>query len=300
MPHDEKSDKTIIVQLKTEPEKVTTTEPFLVSISGRETGKAIPLKERNLKIGRELDCDLILESPHISRYHAELIWKGSELLVRDLGSTNGVFVNGKKITEEVLHNGDKILFGTQLYYKLVYQDAVDQTYHQSLFKAANTDPLTQLYNKRYFMEFLEKEFSFSRRTGQPLSLIMLDIDHFKSINDTYGHVAGDQILKNMGSILASQIRLENIACRFGGEEFGIIIRGATAAQSRLVAERLRVAVSDQSVDFRGKKIRFSVSLGVATFEGSNFQTAEDLLLKADELLYKAKELGRNQTVSQAA
>lgn len=300
MSNDGKTDKTIIVQLKTEPEKVTSTEPFLVSISGRETGKAIALKDRNLKIGRELDCDLILESPHISRYHAEIIWKGSELLVRDLGSTNGVFVNGKKITEEILHNGDKILFGTQLYYKLVFQDSVDQNYHLSLFKAANTDPLTQLYNKRYFMEFLEKEFSFSRRTGQPLSLIMLDIDHFKAINDTHGHVAGDQILKNMGSILASQIRLENIACRFGGEEFGIVIRGASSAQSRLVAERLRVAVNDQSVDFRGKKIRFSVSLGVATFDGKNFQTAEDLLLKADELLYKAKELGRNQTVSQAA
>lgn len=300
MPNDEKSDKTIIVQLKTEPDKNTSTEPFLVSISGRETGKAIALKDRNLKVGRELDCDLVLESPHISRYHAEIRWKGTELLVRDLGSTNGVFVNGKKITEETLHNGDKILFGTQLYYKLVYQDSVDQNYHQSLFKAANTDQLTQLYNKRYFMEFLEKEFSFSRRSGQPLSLIMLDIDHFKAINDTYGHIAGDQILKNMGTILASQIRLENVACRFGGEEFGIVIRGASSSQSHLVAERLREAVNSQIVDFRGKKIQFSISLGVATFDGINFQTAEDLLLKADELLYKAKESGRNQTVSQAA
>jgi len=300
MPQDDKNDKTVIITVKAEIDKPSSTEPFLVSLSGRETGKAIPLKARNLKVGRELDCDLILDSPHISRYHAELVWRGNELFLKDLGSTNGVFVNGKKIVEEVLHNGDKILFGTQLYYKLIYQDSVDQTYHQSLFKAANTDALTQLYNKRYFMEFLEKEFSFSKRTGQPLSLIMLDIDHFKAVNDTYGHLAGDLILKNLGTLLSSQVRLENVACRFGGEEFGIVIRGANSLQAHHVAERIRIAVNEQKVTFKRKEIRFSVSLGVATFNGKNFDSAEDLLLSADELLYQAKEKGRNQTVSKAA
>ncbi|MFM8268665.1 MAG: diguanylate cyclase, partial [Pseudomonadota bacterium] len=203
MSGEDKSDKTIIVNLKKEVEKPSTSEPFFVSISGRETGKAIPLKNRNLKIGREVGCDLVLDNPQISRFHAEIFWKGSELLIKDLGSTNGIFVNGKKVLEEPLHNGDKILIGTQMYFKLVYQDAVDQSYQTNLFKAANTDPLTQLYNKRYFMESLEKEFSFSRRSLHPLSLIMFDIDYFKRINDTYGHLAGDKILKVVGSLLSA-------------------------------------------------------------------------------------------------
>jgi len=300
MPNEERSDKTIIVNLKKDTEKPSTAEPFFVSISGRETGKAIPLKNRNLKIGREVECDLVLDSPQISRFHAEIFWMGSELMIKDLGSTNGVFVNGKKITEEHLHNGDKILIGTQMYFKLVYQDSVDQTYQQSLFKAANTDALTQLYNKRYFMEFLEKEFSFSKRSAQPLSLIMFDIDFFKRINDTHGHITGDKVLKLVGNIISSQTRLENIACRFGGEEFAIVLRGASNAQARQVAERLRATIESQTVISKNKEFSFTISLGVATYNGTNFSTSEELLLRADELLYQAKQNGRNQTIAEAA
>jgi two-component system cell cycle response regulator len=300
MANEERSDKTIIVNLKKEAEKPSTAEPFFVWISGRETGKAIPLKNRNLKIGREADCDLILDNPQISRFHAEIFWQGSELMIKDLGSTNGVFVNGKKVSEEHLHNGDKILIGTQMYFKLVYQDAVDQTYQQSLFKAANTDALTQLYNKRYFMESLEKEFSFSKRSHQPLSLILFDIDFFKRINDTYGHIAGDRILKLVGTILTSQTRLENIACRFGGEEFAIVLRGCSSLQARQVAERIRGTIQSQKVMSKSQEINFTISLGVATFNGKNFQTSEELLLRADELLYQAKQNGRNQTIAEAA
>lgn len=300
MPNEDRSDKTVIVNLRKETEKPSASEPFLVSISGRETGKAIPLKNRNLKFGREMTCDVILDNPQISRFHAELFWKGSDLMIKDLGSTNGVFVNGKKIAEESLHNGDKILFGTQMYFKLVYQDAVDQSYQQNLFKAANTDPLTQLYNKRFFMESLEKEFSFSRRSSQPLSLIMFDIDYFKRINDTYGHVAGDTILKLVGSLLTTQTRLENIACRFGGEEFAIILRGANASEAKQVAERIRGIFQSQKVLSKSKEITFTVSIGVATFNGKNFSTSEEFLLKADELLYQAKQNGRNQTIVEAA
>ena len=300
MSNNEKPDKTVIVNLRKEVEKPSTSEPFLVSISGRETGKAIPLRNRNLKIGREPECDLILDNPQISRFHAEIFWKGPELMIRDLGSTNGVFLNGHKISEEALHNGDKVLIGTQMYFKLVYQDAVDQSYQQNLFKAANTDSLTQLYNKRYFMESLEKEFSFTRRSLLPLSLIMLDIDFFKQINDNHGHVAGAKILKLLGSILASQTRLENIACRFGGEEFAIVLRGATTTQAKQVAERIRATVQNQKVSNKNKDISFTISMGVATFTGTNFNSPEEFLSRADELLYQAKQNGRNQTMAEAA
>ncbi|NBT59238.1 GGDEF domain-containing protein [bacterium] len=187
-----------------------------------------------------------------------------------------------------------------MYFKLVYQDAVDQSYQQNLFKAANTDSLTQLYNKRYFMESLEKEFSFTRRSLLPLSLIMLDIDFFKQINDNHGHVAGDKILKLLGSILASQTRLENIACRFGGEEFAIVLRGATTTQAKQVAERIRATVQNQKVSNKNKDISFTISMGVATFTGTNFNSPEEFLSRADELLYQAKQNGRNQTMAEAA
>lgn len=300
MPHEDKPDKTVIVNLKTETEKPTAQEPFLVAISGRETGRAIPLKQKNLRVGREPECDLVIDSPHISRFHAELFWVGSQLKIKDLGSTNGVFVNGQKVQEHLLHNGDKILFGTQMYYKIIYQDAVDQNYQQSLFKAANTDALTGLYNKRYFMECLEKEFSYSRRSLQPMSLILMDIDYFKKINDTHGHIAGDKILKSVGKLLSNQVRLENIACRFGGEEFAIILRGATPQQACIVADRIRVLIEKESVVSKSKELHFTVSLGVATFNGKNFSTAEDFMIRADELLYAAKQKGRNRYVAEAA
>lgn len=300
MAQDDKPEKTVIVTLKSEAAKPSAQEPFLVAISGRETGKAIPLKQRHLKVGREPDCDIVIDSPQISRHHAELLWENSQLKIKDLGSTNGVFVNGQKVQESFLHNGDKILFGNQMYFKIIYQDTVDQNYQQSLFKAATTDALTGLYNKRYFMELLEKEFSYSRRSFQNLSLILMDIDHFKQINDTYGHIAGDKILKSLGQLLSSQIRLENTACRFGGEEFALILRGASSQQACLVADRLRTLIAQRKVMGKSKEIHFTVSLGVATFNGNNFANSEEFLMRADELLYSAKQRGRNQFVSEAA
>lgn len=300
MGNDDRSDKTIIVNLRPEPEQPSTQEPFLVSVSGKETGKSIPLKGRNLRIGRDMDCDLILDNPHISRFHAEVFWKESKLHIKDLGSTNGVFINGRKISQEALNNGDKILIGTQMYFKLVYQDAVDQSYQLNLFKAANTDALTGLYNKRYFMDCLEKEFSYSKRTEQPLSLLLIDIDHFKQVNDNYGHVVGDKILKLLGTLLSSQLRLENVSCRFGGEEFGIIIRGATIEKALHVGERIRSLVAQQKVISKNREVTFTISVGVSTFNGKNFSTTEDFLTRADELLYQAKQKGRNKTIADAA
>lgn len=297
----EPSEKTVIIKLKTATsEKPSNLEPFLISISGRETGHAIPLKGKRLVIGRDASCDLVIDSPHVSRMHAELFWKNAEIFIKDLGSTNGVFINGNKVSEISLQSGDKILIGTQMYFKFVYQDSTEQQFHQSMFNAANTDPLTQLYNKRYFIDILEKEFSFSRRTGIPLSLLMLDVDFFKKINDTHGHVAGDKVLKTFGHILCQQLRLENVACRFGGEEFGIILRGADGQTALQVGERLRKLVEAQQIVFKNKVIHFTVSIGLATFDGKNYKTSEELLQRADDLLYKAKQSGRNKTMPDAA
>lgn len=274
-------------------------EPYLIQISGRETGQTYRLSGELMKIGRDPACAIALDDPHISRLHAEIGIKASgDVYLRDIGSTNGVFVNGKRVTEHTLTEGDKILIGTRLYFKFAYQDAVDQKYQQNLFQAANNDSLTQLYNKKYFLDVLAKEFSFSRRDKQPLSLLMVDIDHFKAVNDTYGHLAGDQVLKAVGQTLVKSLRLENVACRYGGEEFGVILRNVSGELAHTVAERLRLAIAAEVVTFKDKKISISVSVGVATLFSENFATFEDLLQRADEFLYEAKAAGRNRTVTE--
>jgi two-component system, cell cycle response regulator len=298
----ESSYKTLIITEKVDiSERSAVYEPYLIQISGRETGQMHNLTGRTIRLGRDPSCQIILDDPHVSRVHAEIICTdGKQIVIKDAGSTNGVFVNGKKITEQALSDGDKILIGTRLYFKFAYQDAVDQNYQQNLFRAANIDGLTQLYNKKFFIDVLSKEFSFSRRNEQPLSLLMIDIDHFKAVNDTYGHMAGDLVLKFVGQYLLKNLRLENIAARYGGEEFAVILRNVDDKQALMIAERLRKAIESEKMAFRGNIVQVTISIGIATLEAKNFETIEDLIHKADEHLYEAKESGRNRIVMKKA
>ena len=296
-------DKTVIITEKSDLRELSSTyEPYLIQISGRETGQMFNLSGgHHFKIGRDASCSIILDDPHISRYHADILTlENGDIVLKDTGSTNGVFVNGKKVKEHVLRDGDKLLIGTRLYFKFCYQDSVEQNYQQNLFRAANIDGLTQLYNKKYFLDVLSKEFSFSRRNSYPLSLLMIDIDFFKKINDTFGHMAGDLVLKSVGQYLQKHIRLENVTCRYGGEEFAVILRNVGTELAYTIAERVRKGVEAESVLFRGKTIQITISIGIATMENDAFNTYEDLIQKADEHLYRAKEGGRNQTVLRQA
>jgi len=295
------SDRTIIVTRKVETEeqeKVRKLEPWLIQISGKETGQQFNLAgKEKIGIGRDPQCQIALDDPTVSRNHAEIVCKGEQnIVIRDLGSTNGVYVNGKKIKEEPLHDGDKVLIGTRLYFKLAYQDTVDETYQRNIFKAANIDGLTQLYNKKYFFDALPKEFSFARREKKPLSILMMDIDYFKKINDTYGHIAGDAVLQTIGKYLKETVRLENIACRFGGEEFVILLKNCTPDQAYFVAERIRQNIEKAKVKTKGGEITITISIGIATYDGKNYDTFDDVMQAADQNLYKAKESGRNRTV----
>ncbi len=296
-----KGDKTMIITDRSDvSEKSNSLEPYLIQISGRETGQMHRLGGKDMTIGRDPTCEIMLDDPHVSRAHAAITCVGTTLTLKDAGSTNGVFVNGKKIVEHVLQDGDKILIGTRLYFKFCYQDTVEQNYQQNLFRAANIDALTQLYNKKYFLDVLSKEFSFSRRNKNPLSLMMIDLDYFKKVNDTYGHMAGDHVLKTMGQALLKQLRMENIACRYGGEEFSVILRNVNSDHALTIAERLRVSIEVETVIFKETPINFTVSIGIATFENDNFNTMEDLIAMADSHLYEAKEGGRNRTVLKKA
>ncbi len=297
-------ERTIIFTEKDKTEKAPNpasaqkAEPYLIQLSGRETGHNYNLAGRSVKIGRDATCEICIDDPHVSRVHC-VIQHGDDghPVIRDLESTNGIFVNGNKVLEHKLADGDKVLVGTRLYFRFSYQDAQDQNYQQSLFKAANNDALTSLYNKKYFIDVLPKELSFARRTKEPLSLMMLDVDHFKKVNDNYGHLAGDLVLKTVGQLLAKHIRMENVACRYGGEEFAVILRNCTSDIAFNIAERMRQAVEKSTVQFREHTIKVTVSAGIATFKDDNYATLEDLIHRADEYLYEAKRGGRNRTVT---
>jgi diguanylate cyclase (GGDEF)-like protein len=295
---DKGSEKTMIITEKDEPaERVTSMEPYLIQISGRETGQMHNLTGRTVKIGRDPAAEIPVDDPHVSRNHAEIVYESPDrIVIRDLGSTNGVFVNGTRISEQALVDGDKVLIGIRVYFKFAFQDGFDQRYQQNLFRAANIDALTQLYNKKYFMDALSKEFSFSRRNKTPMSLLMIDIDYFKKINDTFGHMAGDLVLKHVGQYLLKNLRHENIACRYGGEEFAVVLRNTPGDQAALIGERIRAALETETIDFRGNELRVTISVGAATSLGDDYETIEDFIQAADRNLYEAKAGGRNRTV----
>lgn len=296
----EQSDKTVIVSLKTKEHATSALEPFLVQTSGRQTGQHIALKKTTMKLGRDATCEIVLDDPHISRVHGEITWVNDKLILKDLGSTNGIVVNGTKIKEHTLEEGDKILVGTRLYFQFRYLDANEQSSQQSLFNAANKDTLTGLYSRRYFQDIIAKEFSFSKRNQQPLSLMMIDIDFFKKINDTYGHLGGDAVLKKVGGLFQSGLRMENISARYGGEEFVIILRNVHSDLALQIAERLRKTIEAEKFEFQDQEIPVTVSIGIATLDHDNYNTVEDLIQAADEYLYEAKEGGRNQVALRKA
>lgn len=297
----EHQDKTQIAPIKTkQDEALDALAPCLTQLSGVGSGQVFDLSKQSLKIGRDRSCHIWIEDPHISRLHATVTHNGEETSIKDEGSTNGVFVNGKKIHECSLKNGDRVQIGTRLFFKYSLEFADYQKVQNQKYQHANCDSVTKLYNRRFFTDIISKEFSYSKRTKNPLSLLMVDIDHFKKINDLHGHLVGDQILAKVGDLIKNSVRHENIACRYGGEEFAIILRSTGPLAAEQVAERIRKSIEESAMVSGTISINITVSIGIATYDHSNFQTFEELVKFADELLYESKLNGRNRTTLKKA
>lgn len=291
----EQHDKTQIAVTKAKADDVSQpSDPCLTQLSGLGSGQVFNLKNKTLKIGRDPSCAIWVEDPHISRIHATITDSEGQTLIADENSTNGVYVNGKKVKEQSLNNGDRLLIGTRLYFKFSYEFADYQKVQNQKYQEANCDSLTKLYNKRFFIDILSREFSYSRRNKTPLSLLMLDIDYFKKINDQHGHLAGDHVLSQLGELLKKGLRHENIACRYGGEEFAVILRNSASQSAENVAERIRNAISNTTFMYMTNPIKITISIGIATFDHDNFETYEELIKTADEYLYESKLSGRNR------
>ncbi len=271
----------------------------LIVISGKAVGKMFKIGGAEMVIGRAQECQIQLEDDGVSRKHAKVtISQEGTIRIVDLASTNGTWCDGERIDTHVLRDGEKVQIGNSTILKFSYQDDLDEAFQRQLYESATRDGLTKLYNKKFFSDRLRAEFSYAVRHQTPLTVAMLDIDFFKKINDTHGHLAGDFVLAKLAQVLVETLRSEDIVARYGGEEFGLILRECPADHGYQLAERVRRRVETTVFDFNGIRIPTTLSLGCATLVSGSFQLPEALLKAADENLYKAKRAGRNRVEPQ--
>jgi len=266
----------------------------LLVVGGDLNGTIFDLAEEETSVGRNPDNSIPLEFNGISRYHFKLIASDEGHCIVDAGSRNGTFINNQKIqAETLLKKGDMVKLGNIALKYLPKGDPERLTYDK-LQLEANTDGHTGCYNKTFFNNGLDLEVKKSKVTGSPLSLILFDLDHFKKLNDNYGHDAGDFVLKDISGIIrAGGVRDQDIFARYGGEEFVILLPKTNLKQAFEIAERLRKLVENHEFNYEGKRLPVTMSVGVADYrQGVTIGT--DLFKRADEAVYKSKQGGRNQ------
>ncbi len=261
-----------------------------------QLGKRYALEASPTTIGRGHDNHVVLDNDSVSRRHCHMERRpGLGWFAVDDGSTNGTYVNDDQISGAVrLRSGDRIKVGPSIFKYLSGTD-VESLYHEEIYRITIIDGLTQAHNKRHLFEALEKEITRSRRYGRDLACIMFDIDHFKKVNDTHGHLAGDYVLKEVARVVRSRLRGEETFARYGGEEFCIVAPETPVDGARVLAEDIRRRVADSSFVFQGERIACTISCGVAML-GEGDKDGVALIKAADEQLYVAKRSGRNRVV----
>jgi diguanylate cyclase (GGDEF)-like protein len=267
---------------------------YLVVLAGVSAGEMFKLQLDTTVIGRGPKCAVRLNDEGVSREHCQLVRDGEKMILEDLGSTNGTFCNGIRVDKRELSDGDKIMVGSTTILKFTYHDYLDEVFQRQMYESALRDGLTKVFNKKYFTDYLEKEFAYAARHSSPLALIFLDIDFFKRINDTHGHPAGDFVLSELSQLMATLVRTEDVLARFGGEEFTVLCRGTDLGGARIVAERLRRTVEAHTFSFGAKTIPVTISLGIAGIPDTAIVDHAQFLAAADKALYEAKRTGRNR------
>ncbi len=268
---------------------------YLVVLSGSAIGSMFKLSDNSLLIGRSDHADIQLDDPGVSRSHARIRQQaGGTVHIEDLASTNGTWINNERIRAHDLRDGDQIRIGSISILKFGYHNSLEERFQQQLYDSVTRDALTGAYNKRMFTDQLDKAFSHAVRHNTPLSLAVLDLDHFKQINDTHGHPAGDAVLEQFGALMRQAVRNEDLFCRVGGEEFAVIMRECPAEYAPVAAERFRAAVEAHRFRHGRTPIPVTVSVGVTTLEVGRHPTPAALYEEADQALYRAKRGGRNR------
>jgi diguanylate cyclase (GGDEF)-like protein len=259
-------------------------------------GKRFVLDRNPIRIGRGADNYIVLDGDSVSRRHAHMERRSGRWYVVDDGSTNGTYLNEEQIARDaVLNNSDRLKVGPTILKFLSGADA-EAKYHEEIYKMTIVDGLTQINNKRYLYEALEREVLRARRHDRPLSIVMFDIDFFKRINDQYGHLAGDYVLRELARVVQGRIRPDDVFARYGGEEFVIALPETPLEGATSLGMNLRARIAEHTFIFQGERIPVTISVGCAPL-GAADRSATDIIQRADEKLYEAKRGGRNRVCS---
>ena len=277
--------------------------PALIFLNGDLLAVPIPLERDEVILGRAFEADVRINDTKISRQHALITTlfnaatNQTTYILKDLISRSGTLLNGQKISEEVLQNGDKITIGEHIL-RFELLDDIDREYQRQIRRLISHDDLTGLLSSRSFFSELRRESARARREQKTFCVLMMDIDHFKDVNDTHGHLTGSKTLEEIGLIITQNLRVGDVAARFGGEEFAAFLLNADPPQALIAAERIRSEIEkfEFSIIRQGKipkTHKITISIGIAAFPNDSKDPIE-LIEMADSALYCAKREGRNR------
>jgi diguanylate cyclase (GGDEF)-like protein len=271
----------------------------LTVVGGLETGRVFAVSRAfEATLGRSEGCSFKFDDASVSGVHARVECVAREHVFSDAGSTNGSYINDAKVSSPItLKDGDRIQLGsaTFLRFSLVSED--EEKALRRMYDAALRDGLTGVFNRKHLEERIDAELAYAQRYQTELSLVLFDVDHFKKVNDTYGHLAGDAVLKKVAQVLSGGLRAEDVLGRYGGEEFVIVVRGISVAGARFLADRLRESLAQTSLRLGPATLSVTASAGVSSLACTGGQTDKMTLFAiADARLYKAKQAGRNRVV----
>ena len=273
---------------------------YLIVLDGGIPGAMLRLAAGGTRLGRAPDNVLQLPEGSVSRYHAYLKADDDGMVrLTDLGSTNGTYLNGERVAEHtpvVLRDGDRLRFGSTMVLKFVRPDPCEERFQREMFDRAVRDPLTGLYNRAFFLDQVCPLADRGHRKGLGLAVMLLDIDHFKAVNDTYGHAAGDVALREVAAVLRQSTRAEDLVARYGGEEFVLALPVATLDLAAERAERVRRSLASRRIFAEGHPLRITASIGLAFTTAQRPTPPSALIGVADRHLYHAKDAGRNRVV----
>lgn len=289
-------DKTVVTSIE-KIEAPGDIKAYVLFLSGPLQGKLFELESEKTTVGRGDDVSITINDSRVSRHHFQILMEGTDAYLEDLGSTNGTYVNGRKVARHKLASGDKIQISSSTIIKFALGDEGERMFHDEFYNMANLDAVTGVYNKQFFTKRFNEEFAFAKRNPKGMSLLMMDIDFFKKVNDTYGHMAGDFVLNHVAQVVQKTIRDEDVLARYGGEEFVVILREIGEEGAYLLAERIRKSICATPVEFEGQQIPVSISIGIASLEDKDIESPKALMAVADERLYSSKESGRNRCTS---
>lgn len=270
----------------------------VVVIHGEGLGRRLDIGDTPLQVGRSPEANLQIAHKSVSRQHCEIRRSGNGYVLRDLGATNTTRLNETKLeAEQLLSDGDQITVGESIL-KFISHDSVEARYHEEIYQLAVHDALTELYNRRHFCEMVDKEIERALRHQRPLAFCIVDVDLFKPINDHYGHIQGDEVLRAIASIMRDHTRGDDLAARIGGEEFALLLPESDLAAAQQFSERLRIAVAEAVFLIGNEPKHVTISIGVTLLTPTRVSRSA-LMSAADTALYRAKNEGRNRVCVEA-